>query len=103
MVHDEWAKYVQKVEYWGGQLLWIDFAFPDGLQLHCIGIYAPLLTCELKPLTARVENILSSASAHGIQVILAGDLNGVFNPLQDCVPSHTFSIPDTVLMKALSG
>ena len=33
LVHVGWAKYVQKVEYWKGQLVWIDFAFPGGLKL----------------------------------------------------------------------
>ena len=33
LVREGWAKYVQKIEYWKGQLLWIDFAFPGGLKL----------------------------------------------------------------------
>jgi hypothetical protein len=33
LVCDEWAKYVQKIEYWEGHMLWIDFAFPGQLRL----------------------------------------------------------------------
>ena len=33
LVCDGWAKYVQKIEYWKGRLVWIDFAFPGGLKL----------------------------------------------------------------------
>ena len=89
LVCNEWAKYVQKIEYWGGRLVWVDFAFPGGLQLCYIGVYAPSVASELHPLVARLQGILSSACASGLQVIIAGDLNGVFDPSQDRIPGHT--------------
>jgi exonuclease III len=98
MVQEGWAKYVQKVEYWGGRILYADFAFPGGLQLRCICIYAPPIPHELQPMIARLQGILTSASALGFQVILAGDLNGVFNPSYDRVPPVSSRSPDTALM-----
>ena len=60
------------------------------------------MASELHPLVARLQGILSSACASGLQVILAGDLNGVFDPSQDHIPGHISSAPDTVLMRLLS-
>ena len=54
-------------------------------------------------MVARLQGILSSASSLGYQVILAGDLNGVFNPVQDHIPGHMSSVPDTHLMRFLAG
>ena len=54
-------------------------------------------------MVARLQGILSSASCLGYQVILAGDLNEVFNPLQDRIPGHMSSVPDTHLMRFLAG
>ena len=80
----------------------MDFAFPGGLQLCYIGIYAPSVASELHPLVARLQGMLSSACASGLQVIIAGDLNGVFDPSRDCIPGHKSSTPETVLMRLLS-
>ena len=44
-----------------------------------------------------------SANTCGYQVILAGDLNGVFNPSQDHIPRHVSSTPDTILMQFLAS
>ena len=101
-VQEGWAKYVQKVEYWGGHILHADFAFPGGLQLWRICVYAPPVLHELCPMINRLQDILSSASALGFQVILAGDLNGVFNPSCDQVPPVSSRSPDTALMWLLA-
>ena len=83
LVRVGWAKYVQKVEYWNGQLVWIDFAFPGGLKLRCIGVYASPVPHETQPMVARLQGVLTSAGALGYQVILGEDLNEVFNPSCD--------------------
>ena len=57
---------------------------------------------EALPLTARLHGMLSSARAQGYQVILAGDLNGVFNPSCDRFPTTTSVVPDTALMRLLA-
>ena len=75
-----WAKYVQKIEYWKGQLMWIDFAFPGGLKLQCICVYASPIPHETQSMVTRLQGVLASARALGYQVILGGDLNGVFDP-----------------------
>ena len=103
LVQDEWAKYVQKVDYWAGRLIWIDFAFPGGLKLRCVGVYAPPVSAELRALVTRLQSVLVSASTCGYQIILAGDLNGVFNPSQDRIPRHVSSAPDTTLMQFLAS
>ena len=102
LVHEEWAKYVQKVDYWGGHVLHADFAFPGGLRLWCISVYASPVHQEVLPMLARLCSVLASASAMGYQVILAGDLNGVFNPACDRVPSGSSGRPDTALMRLLA-
>ena len=73
LVHDGWAKYVQKVEYWKGWLLWIDFAFPGGLKLQCVCMYASPAPHEACPMVARLQGVLDSAGA------LAYLLNQGFN------------------------
>ena len=83
LVCDEWAKYVQKVDYWKGHLLWVDFAFPGGLRLRCICVYASPVPQEACPMVTRQHGVLTSASALGYQIILAGDLNGVFDAAYD--------------------
>ena len=102
LVRDGWAKYVQKVEYWKGRLLWIDFAFPGGLKLRCVCVYASPVPHEARPMVARLQGVLSSASALGYQVILGGDLNGVFDPSCDRVPGQLSRSPSTPLMHFLA-
>jgi len=51
---------------------------------------------------ARLHGVLTSASALGYQVILAGDLNGVFDPLYDRIPGGLSRSSDTALMHLLT-
>ena len=50
----------------------------------------------------RLQGVLSSASAVGQEVIVAGDMNGVFNPSLDCVPGVHSMSPDTALMQFMA-
>jgi hypothetical protein len=63
LVRDGWAKYVQKIEYWKGQLVWIDFAFPGGLKLRFICVYASPVPHETQPMVAKLQGLLTSAGA----------------------------------------
>ena len=72
-------------------------------MLRCIRVYAPPISAELRTLVTRLQSVLVSANTCGYQIILAGDLNGVFNPSQDRIPRHVSSAPDTTLMRFLAS
>ena len=78
--------------------MWIDFAFPGGLKLQCICVYASPIPHETQSMVTRLQGVLASARSLGYQVILGGDLNGVFDPSCDRVPGQLARGPDTPLM-----
>ena len=65
-------------------------------------MYASPVPHETQPMIARLQGVLASAGALGYQVILGGDLNGVFNPSCDQIPEQMTRSPDTPLMRFLA-
>src|SRR5271169_4567235 len=88
LVRKAWAKYAQAVKRWEGCLVAVDFAFPGGLWLRVVVVYAPSTSGSDAGVAKILRGWLEEANGKGMVLLVCGDFNDVVDHQLDRVPSR---------------
>ena len=66
----------------------VDFAFPGGLWMQVILVYAPSLASGASEVGQVLRQWLNNATNEGMTIIVCGDFNDVVDQQTDRIPSH---------------
>src|SRR5271169_1143051 len=72
LVWKAWAKYAQAVKRWEGHLVAVDFAFPGGLQLRVVVVYAPSTSGSDAGVAKVLRRWLEEANSKGMALLVCG-------------------------------